>query len=76
MNTKETPEEVGGRVGYAIAKDVITNGWPREWTGLDPQDGDQFTAAGLEPESAEWLAAEETAKKAYLFFVGKSKEMA
>lgn len=33
-------------VGRAMARDVIAEGMPREWTGLDPQDADLITAYG------------------------------
>lgn len=57
--------EVGARVGRAIARDVLADGLPREWTGLDPQDGDQLTAAGIEPGTPEWDEAEAAAHEAY-----------
>jgi len=34
----------GTKIGRAIARDVIADGMPREWTGLDPQDADQIPA--------------------------------
>lgn len=52
-------------VGRAIAHDVLADAMPREWTGLDPQDGDQLRAVGIEPGSDAWLAAEEMAARAY-----------
>lgn len=57
--------EVGAFVGRAIARDVIADGMNREWTGLDPQDADQFLAAGIEPNTPEWSAAESAAENAY-----------
>lgn len=57
--------EIGTRVGKAIARDVVADGLPREWTGLDAQDGDVLTAAGLTPGTAEWAEAEAAAEAAY-----------
>ena len=34
---------------------------PREWSGLDAQDGDQLTSAGIEPGTLEWSQAEAAA---------------
>lgn len=62
---RETPAEVGTRVGRAIARSVIAEDLPRGWTGIDPQDGDQFTAAGIEPGTPEWAAAEAAAEAEY-----------
>jgi hypothetical protein len=60
-------EQIGVRIGQAIARDVRVNPeLPREWTGLDPQDGDQLLAAGFERGTPEWDAAEEMAEAAYL----------
>ena len=56
----ETPEQVGVRIGRAIARDVIAEAGAREWSGLDPQDADQI------PEGMELAAVEATAKAAYL----------
>lgn len=62
----ETPEAVGRRVGRAIARDVLSDAdLSREWTGLDPQDGDQFLAAGLVAGTPEWDRAETAAESAY-----------
>lgn len=62
-------KEVGKRVGEAIARDVIAERMSREWSGLSGQDGDQFTAAGIEPITDEWDAAEAAAKVAYLEYL-------
>lgn len=58
--------EVGTRIGRAIARDVLADDMPREWTGLDAQDGDQLTTAGILPHTAAWEWAEQCAKAAYL----------
>ena len=56
---------VGLEVGRSIAKDAIAGGMSREWTGLDDQDGDRITAAGIEFESRAWDVAEEAAAMAF-----------
>lgn len=65
MTTKQSSRDIGRRIGRAIARDVLAEGMPREWTGLDPQDGDQLAAAGIAPRSAEWDAAVAEAELAY-----------
>jgi hypothetical protein len=62
-------EMAGRRVGRAIAQDAIASGMPRKWTGLDDQDGDQFTAAGIEPNTEEWADAEQVARREFLIRV-------
>jgi len=57
--------DAGRRVGRAIARDVIADGMPRQWTGLDPQDADQLSLAGIEPGTEDWARAEEAARAAY-----------
>jgi len=57
--------EVGTKVGAAMARDVLADGLPREWAGIDPQDADQFTAAGIEFGSDEWAEAEAAAEAEY-----------
>ena len=67
--TTTTPEQIGTRVGAAIARtarDEGLHGAGLTWTGIEPQDGDQFTAAGIEPNTPEWDAAEDYARIAYL----------
>jgi hypothetical protein len=61
-----TAIEVGHRIGRAIARDVLAEDMPREWTGLDAQDADEATAAGLVPDTEEWAAMVEAAEAAYL----------
>ena len=65
MNKNETTFSVGTRIGFAIADTVLRENLPHEWTGLDPQDGDQLTSAGLEPKTPEWDIAEKAAENAY-----------
>lgn len=62
--------EIGQRIGSAMARDVMADGLATEWTGLDPQDGDLLTAGGVEPGSAEWVAAEVAAEAEYRRIVG------
>ena len=62
--------EIGTRIGKAIARDVIADDLPREWTGLDDQDGDQILAAGIEQDSDDWDAAEVAAEAAYQSSIG------
>ncbi len=57
--------EIGAFVGRAIARDVNRLKLPRNWTGLDPQDGDQLLAAGIDPGTPAWDAAEDAAEAAY-----------
>ncbi len=68
--TMTRAEAAGRRVGRAIAQDAIASSMPREWTGLDDQDGDQFTAAGIEPNTPEWDEAEKVAKREFLVRMG------
>lgn len=70
MATTTQAEVVGVRVGAAIARDVLRNDMPREWAGIDPQDADQFAAAGLAFGSDEWHAAEAAAEAEYLRVIG------
>jgi hypothetical protein len=35
-------EQIGIRIGRAIAHDTLADDLPRGWTGLDPQDVDQI----------------------------------
>ena len=44
LERKHAAAELGGRIGAAMARDVIAGAMPREWTGLDPQDADQIPA--------------------------------
>jgi len=61
----DTTTTIGTLVGQAIARDTLADGLPREWTGIDDQDADQFTAAGLVPGSSEWEQAEAEAQTAF-----------
>lgn len=65
MTTLETARKIGLKIGKAIARDVLADDMPRTWTGLDAQDGDQLTAAGIEPNTIEWDEAEDAARQAY-----------
>ena len=62
---------LGKKIGNAIARDVLASDIPRTWTGLDAQDGDQLTAAGITPDSPEWEQAETAARDAFLVAVGR-----
>ena len=44
LERKQAAAELGGRIGAAMARDVIAGAMPREWTGLDPQNADQIPA--------------------------------
>ncbi len=57
--------QTGRRVGRAMARDRWADELTHEWTGLDGQDADQLTAAGLEPGTPEWDAAEAEAERAF-----------
>lgn len=61
-----TQTRIGADIGRAIARDVLASNMPQEWTGLDPQDADELTAAGIENDTMEWIEAEGAAKAAYL----------
>ncbi len=60
-----TQTRIGAKIGRAIARDVLAENMPRDWTGLDAQDGDELTAAGIMADSIEWAEAEAVAKAAY-----------
>lgn len=60
MNATEQATEIGTKIGQAIARDVLAEGMPREWTGLDAQDADQI------PEGVDHDAVEAAAENAYL----------
>ena len=63
-------DALGRKIGNAIARDVLAEAMPRTWAGLDAQDGDQLTAAGILPDTAEWEQAERAARDAFLVAVG------
>jgi hypothetical protein len=63
--THPTPEQIGTRVGAAIARDVLAEDMPRKWTGLDPIDGDVLISAGIAAGTPEWERAEAAAKIEY-----------
>lgn len=62
---------IGERIGRAIARDVIREDMPREWTGIDPQDADQLTAAGIAIGSDEWDEAVAAAEAEYRRTLGE-----
>jgi hypothetical protein len=64
MNTTNA-SEVGRTIGNAMARDTMAEGMPREWTGIDAQDGDRATAAGITPDSPEWGEMVQAAREAY-----------
>jgi hypothetical protein len=57
--------EIGTRIGKAIADTCRTEGIEPVWTGIEAQDGDLLTAAGIEPRTQEWSAAEDAAEAAF-----------
>jgi hypothetical protein len=67
-----TAKELGRKIGQAIARDVLADDMPREWTGLDPQDADLLTSAGLQPGTTEWTKVEDAAEIAYHDTISKS----
>lgn len=66
--TTSQATRIGKQIGYAIAKDVMADELPPEWTGLSDQDGDIATAAGIMPNTPEWDEMEAAAKHTYMFF--------
>lgn len=56
-------EQIGRRIGEAMARDVLAEHMPREWTRLDAQDGDQI------PEGMDFDAVEAAAERAYLAYL-------
>jgi hypothetical protein len=63
--TTSRATEVGRAIGEAMARDAKAEDMPREWTGIDPQDGDRATAAGIVPDTDEWDEMERSAREAY-----------
>lgn len=61
----DAQKQVAVDVGRAIARDARADGWPTDWTGLDAQDGDQLSEAGIEPGTAEWDEAASIAAESY-----------
>jgi hypothetical protein len=64
---KLTPPQIEAakRVGIAMAKDTLANGYDRKWGGLEIQDGDMLMAVGLDNTMSEWAEAEAEAKIEY-----------
>jgi len=65
-------QEIGARMGRAIAKGMLSDGpdfFDVEWPGLDPLDpdiyDDELDAVGIKPGSAEFKEAEAAAAEAY-----------
>jgi len=65
IEPEEWPREIGTRVGEAIAQAVLAEDMPREWTGLDIQDGDQLMGANIHGDDRAWEIAEAAARDAY-----------
>ena len=57
---------IGRRIGLAVAEDTIAEKMPRNWTGIDPQDGDILIQAGIRPGTPEWEDSERTARATFL----------
>ena len=71
MTCTSRAELVGSRIGTAMGREVLADAdMGREWTGIEAQDADQFTAAGIEFGSAEWAEAEAHAERAYREMIG------
>jgi hypothetical protein len=60
--TLATANDIGKRIGRAMANDAMADGMPTEWTGLDAQDGDELLALGIDADDPEWAAAEDSAQ--------------
>lgn len=59
-----TAQEIGTKIGKAIARDVLAEDMPRKWTGLDAQDVDQI------PEGMDHAEVERFAEAAYGAAIG------
>jgi hypothetical protein len=57
--------EVGRRIGRAMARDARAEDMSTEWAGLDAQDGDVATEAGLVPDTPEWETMEAEARRKF-----------
>lgn len=69
-----TAKSIGEKIGRAMARDVLAEDMPREWTGLDAQDGDVATGAGLRPGTDEWEEMEQAARRAYKVALAESSK--
>ncbi len=61
-------ESAGRRMGRAIAREVLADkDMPRKWSDdhVNGDDADTLTAAGIQPDSAEWKAAFRFAREEY-----------
>jgi hypothetical protein len=56
---------LGRTIGAAMARDAKAEGMPREWTGLDAQDGDRAIADGVMPDTPLWEEMERAAKEEF-----------
>jgi hypothetical protein len=70
MATQDEAAEIGRRIGRAMAGDAKAEGMPHRWTGLDAQDGDIATAAGIEPDTEEWEVMARAARREYERILG------
>lgn len=60
-----TAVRIGLEIGRAMARDAIAEEMDDSWSGLDAQDGDRATQAGIEPGTHEWKAMEAAARIAF-----------
>lgn len=60
-----TARAAGVRIGEAIARDVVSDGLPRQWSGLDPQDTDQI------PAGCDCSLVESYAQEAYYAYLAR-----
>ena len=74
-DSMEQAVEAGRAVGRAIARDVIAEDMPREWTGLDAQDGDQLTSAGIDPGTTAYAVSDAHDIRTYVHPLGGVVDM-
>lgn len=60
--------DLGRRIGEAMARDVLAEGMPREWTGLDPQDLERYH------DGLDFDVVTEHAFAAYTGIIGKTNK--
>lgn len=72
LPTRTNASEIGLKIGAAMARDVMADDLAREWTGINDQDGDQLTAAGIEPDSQDWQEAISAAQAEYERVLGQA----
>lgn len=68
-------QSIGHQIGSAIFADAVAENMPREWTGLDAQDGDRAMGYGLEIGTAEWAEMEGSARTAFCLCVETEREL-